>query len=102
MSPDDVAFWVDRFHNGKPQDRETAAHLIATFARKGSADSATVDALCEAAIDKNVRIRQRAVFGFDELAKSNKRASDALKRLRDDDPDADVRGMARQALEKGI
>lgn len=101
-SPDKVEFWLDWFHNGTPQERESAANVIATYVRTGPATQPMIDALCEAAADKNVNIRSAAAFGLDKLARTNQRAQSVLQRLADNDPDENVRSMASQALLKGI
>lgn len=102
FSPDQDDFWLSWFYRGDENQRKQAVDIISYRARGENPDRRFVKVLGEAAADEDPAIRFKAAVGLEHAAKSDTHARLILQGLADQDPDENVRRMARQALTEGI
>jgi len=102
FSPDEDDFGLSWYYRGDEYQRQNAVGIISYRARGKNPDPRFAKVLCEAAADDDPAIRFLAAAGLEQAAKTDADARLILQGLAVQDPDENVRRMARQALTERI
>jgi HEAT repeat protein len=91
-----VAYWLQAMQAHDPRIRRTA---VTRLGNVGGADPAAIAAVIAALNDRDPRVRREAILAVLRSPAKARKTAPALRQLRDNDPESQVRSAAAAALE---